>query len=122
MDKRNHFYLVLLQENNPFFCCLDQFLFHSQASQIPTGCSKDVGKEYPNAIHFRPSMLFLSPVKHRVFLAQKCFMANWHHKVSSCLTRASTGRPSLAQARSGHVAYYTKLVINLETNVGLDGI
>jgi hypothetical protein len=52
MDKRNHFYLVLLQENNPFFYCLDRFLFHLQASQIPTGGSKNVGKEYMNAIYF----------------------------------------------------------------------
>jgi hypothetical protein len=28
MDKRNHFYLVLLQENNPFFYYLDRILVH----------------------------------------------------------------------------------------------
>jgi hypothetical protein len=56
MDKMNHFYLVLLQENNSFFSCLvDGFLFHLRASQIPTGGgSKDVGKEYTNDIHFCP--------------------------------------------------------------------
>ena len=55
MDKCwNHLYLVLLQDYNPFFYCLDGFLFHLQASQIPTGGSKDVGKEYTNAIHFHP--------------------------------------------------------------------
>jgi hypothetical protein len=54
MDKMNHFYSVLLQENNPFFYCLDGFLFHSQASQITTGGTKDVGKKYTNDIHFCP--------------------------------------------------------------------
>ncbi len=68
MDKRNHFYLVLLQENNPFFYCLDGFLFHLQASQtlptVPTGGSKDVGKEYTNAIHFHPMF-------HRMYYGQE---------------------------------------------------
>jgi hypothetical protein len=46
MEKRNHFYLVLLQENNPFFYCLDQIWVDLLvSSQISTGGSKEVGGE-----------------------------------------------------------------------------
>jgi hypothetical protein len=54
MDKSNHYYLNLLQEN-PFFYCLDQIWVHLLDSQIPTGESTDVGTEYMNimnSIHF----------------------------------------------------------------------
>jgi hypothetical protein len=46
MEKRNHFNLVLLQENNPFFYCLDKIWVDLLVSQIPTGGSKEVGGDY----------------------------------------------------------------------------
>jgi hypothetical protein len=55
MDKRNHFYLVLLQEN-PFFYCLDQIWGHSLVSQTPTGDTTDVRIEYMNVIHLNPTL------------------------------------------------------------------
>ncbi len=51
MDKRNHFYLVLLQEN-PFFYCLGQIWVHILLSQTPTGGSTNVGREFTNTIQF----------------------------------------------------------------------
>jgi hypothetical protein len=49
MDTRNHFYLVLLQEN-PLLYCPGQTWVHILVSQTPTGGSKDVEREYTNAI------------------------------------------------------------------------
>jgi hypothetical protein len=43
MDKRNHFYLVLLQEN-PFFFCLEQIWVHLLFNEISAGESTDVGR------------------------------------------------------------------------------
>jgi hypothetical protein len=47
--------LVLLPENH-FLYCLDQIWVHSLlVSQIPTGGSKEVGREYTNVmIHLHP--------------------------------------------------------------------
>jgi hypothetical protein len=58
MDKRkNHFYLVLLQENHFFYCCLGKnWVPILLVSQTPTGGSKDVGREYANAICFCPTL------------------------------------------------------------------
>jgi hypothetical protein len=56
MDKRNHFYLVLLEEN-PFFYCLDQICMNLLLSQIQTGSFTDVGREYTNAKQFLPMSL-----------------------------------------------------------------
>jgi hypothetical protein len=53
MDKRNHFNFIFLKES-PFFYCLDQIFVHLLVSQIPAGGSKEVGREYMNAIYFRP--------------------------------------------------------------------
>jgi hypothetical protein len=48
---RNHFYLVLLQEN-PFLYCLEQIRLNLIVSQIPTGESTYVGMECMDVIHF----------------------------------------------------------------------
>jgi hypothetical protein len=45
MDKRNHFYLVLLQEN-PFFYSLHQICVHLLVSQIQIGGFTDVGRVF----------------------------------------------------------------------------
>ncbi len=63
IDKTNHFYLVLLQEN-PFFYYLEQILVHLLVNQIiPTGGSTDVGTEYMHVIHFCP-MLYIESLTH----------------------------------------------------------
>jgi hypothetical protein len=55
MDKRNHSYLVLLWEN-PFFYYLDQIWVHLLVSQIPTGGTTDVGREYIHVILIFPML------------------------------------------------------------------
>jgi hypothetical protein len=53
-DNQNHFYLVLLEDKNPFFYCLDQNFVHSLVDQIPSGVSIHVGREYTHVLHFCP--------------------------------------------------------------------
>jgi hypothetical protein len=55
VDKWDPFYLFLLQDN-PFFYCLVQFWVHLLVSQIPTGGSREVGKESMNTIPFCPML------------------------------------------------------------------